>query len=520
MITSDGSDRVSLHHNYLHSNNQRNPSLQGSKLAEDCPDDPTGPGGEIADSRWNLTYNWGDAEPACDPELQDCQQRIGEGVQFGQGIRANVVGAWIREGPDTAFTSGELPMEAVDPCARDTEIFLDCNCRILRSDPGGPDEIWCPGNDAEACPGVDGDLGSMRKELVGGKGMISCGGGECVTFRPDPFTEPPVITERPDPGMDAFTYLLNRGGALPPDHWDRQFRRQYRAYQGELAGIRDDCVGPKDECGDFHDDLIIPIINNPPATGTPWVDDDGDMIDDAWEAQNPSCYCLEVDNITCFETDDALEDCDLDGWTDLEEWLHGRAAALEAAVVFADEFEDWKTPVSWLFSADDWQEREGYLVGTRLDDDTLAEFDGTLADCDEDCSVSATLRVTDASGPAANARLLAWRKVGVDTFHAVSLKPNAGAAGQVVIERRTNGALSFQCTIEAAVSVDTDYDVRIEYAGPSTTGAYRVYFNPTAVEETFLAACGQGVPPVPGTVGVGSFQANVRAGRIAAVRTD
>ena len=38
MITSDGSDRVSLHHNYLHSNNQRNPSLQGSKLAEDCPD--------------------------------------------------------------------------------------------------------------------------------------------------------------------------------------------------------------------------------------------------------------------------------------------------------------------------------------------------------------------------------------------------------------------------------------------------------------------------------------------------
>lgn len=354
--------------------------------------------------------------------------------------------------------------------------------------------------------------------------MVSCNGGECVTFLPGEIPDPPDVTERPDTEMDVFTYLLNRGGALPPDHWDGQFRRQYRAYQGELAGIRDDCIDQglsKDQCGDDHLAVDLLIQQHPPAPGTPWIDTDLHMIDDAWEAQNPGCYCLVVDGITCFDTDDALEDCDSDGWTDLEEWLHGRAEELEQAVVFADEFEDWQTPVSWLLSADDWEEREGYLDGTRLDDDTLAELDGVLTACDADCSVSATLQVTGTTGAAAaNVRLLAWREIGVDTFHAVSLKPNAGAAGQVVIERRTAGALNFQCTIETPVAVDTDFDVRIEYQGPSTTGAFRVYFNPTTDEETFLAACGQGVDPVPGTVGVGSFQANVRAGRIAAVRTD
>lgn len=70
------------------------------------------------------------------------------------------------------------------------------------------------------------------------------------------------------------------------------------------------------------------------------------------------------------------------------------------------------------------------------------------------------------------------------------------------------------------VAVDTDYDVRVEYAGPSTTGAFRVYFNEATAEESFLAACGQGVDPLPGTVGIGSTLAEVSAGRIAALRAD
>ncbi len=118
MIASDGTYNVSFHHTFLISNNQRNPSLQGPFTAQDCPAEPQPQ--QFMDARWGLVYNWGhdDVDPP------NVNLKLGEGPQFGQGVLANVANLWLREGPDTAVTSGLNPMEAVDPCPLGTQIYL------------------------------------------------------------------------------------------------------------------------------------------------------------------------------------------------------------------------------------------------------------------------------------------------------------------------------------------------------------------------------------------------------------
>lgn len=512
MIASDGSDRISMHHNYMHSNNQRNPSLQGSNGTNACPD-PGGPGGEAIDAQWQVAYNWGnDDNPGC---VDDCPQRIGEGVQFGQGVKANIVGAWVREGEDTFVTTGRAPMEALDKCQRDTQVYLQCNCRVLRSQPEGPDELWCPGIDDELCPGVF-DSGTQQ-DLVGGDGMVSCGGGSCVEFLTNPHPDRPAITERPDPTMDFITYVLNKAGALPPDHWDRKFRRQYRAWDGELGGIRDDCQGSKDDCGDNHDAIQALVLAEPPAPGTPWTDADGDQIDDAWELANPGCYCIDPPELC----DDRLEDCDQDGWTDLEAWLHGRAAELEDAVLFADEFEDWVAPLAqteWSFPEGTWQEVEGYLKGGpdggvgSSSADALPIFPG----CRE-CGVSGTVRVESTLGGTTDrAELRGWFRDSAN-YVRFALLPNGGQSqqGAIAAQQVVNGTSEFTVTAEnSSIDEAKDYDLQITY-DPSTD-VFRFFIAPTGSAPLFwTSAVGQ--DPGTGSVGFASRDAEVLGGRVGVV---
>lgn len=284
------------------------------------------------------------------------------------------------------------------------------------------------------CPGID-DPNQEQEDLVEGPGVPH------VLFSGTPLVIAPPVTPRPDPSMEFITYILNKAGALPRDHWDRKFLRDYRTDGGDLGAK----VPPDFSGGKTHEQLQGDIHLNPPVAGDDWLDADGDGIDDAWEiehADDPVMGCYD-------DQDDSMEDCDQDGYTDLEEFLHFRAQELEGNILFGDEFEDWTVPASpnWSFPDGDWTETEGDLHGSRKagEDETLAEADGVFATCDEDCSVAATLRATNTAGAtAAEVRLLAWKQAGADTFVAVKLRPHAGATGgQVVIERQTAGVVDF-----------------------------------------------------------------------------
>ena len=505
IVASDGTVNVSLHHSLVLSNNRRNPAIRGLE----------GGLGEEMDVRWNLGYNWGNRggqEPAV----------FGHGLSFARGVHGNVVGNWLREGEDTeAVDAPHGPaFAAQDPEDFGTAIFLDCNCLIDRDPLDGSEALGCPSL-SPGCPGVD-DPSQTQEDLVEGPGA------GLVTFSGTQLGDPPDVAPSPDSTMDFLTYILNKAGALPHDHWDRKFLRDYRTGVGDLGTTTED-----DLDGLTHGEAQALAELHPPLAGPQWVDADCDGIDDAWEAADVTgCYAPGTGCCTNWDTcsnNDAVEDCPTDGipgYTDLEVYLHDRAQFLEDAVLFADEFEDWEAPLagSWDLLPGEWAESEGYLLGSPAvgETTTLAEASPLFVACDEECSVAATLRATNTDDTDANTnvRLLAWKVPDVDTFLAVSLRPHAGAAGQVVIERRQAMALQFQCTIETPIALDTDYDVRIEYVRQSTTGAYEVYFNVSTDEETFLAACGQGVDPPTGTVGVGSYKADVSVGRVAAVRAN
>jgi hypothetical protein len=107
LLAGDGATRLSIHHNLLAHNNQRNPELDGIALA---------------DVRNNVVYNWGE-----EPALLD-----------SRGNRVNFVGNCYRTGPD-AFRSFGLTAVRVDPVASDLRLFIERN-----RDPtlGPSDDNW------------------------------------------------------------------------------------------------------------------------------------------------------------------------------------------------------------------------------------------------------------------------------------------------------------------------------------------------------------------------------------------
>lgn len=514
LVASDGSTRVSLHHNFLISNNKRNPSVQATNSFQppDCPD-PPGPSGEVVDVRWNLTYNFGHKDQPSLP-LQ------GKGLHFGQGIQANVVGNWLREGQDTKELPG-LPMRADDRCDSGTEVFLQCNCRIVWDDGTGLDPVECPGVIVDDdCPGVLGAMGTMQEDLVEGPGVDS----DFVDFVASEFPVP-AVTERLDPDLDFLTYSLNKAGALPHDHWDRKFLRDYQGRNGDLGAVNDEFP-----LGMDHDDLEAEVLMHPPDPGTQWEDLDCDGIDDAWEtADTTGCYDVDPGcciNWTGCTNNDALQDCQgsVAGYTDLEEYLHGRAQALEDRVLFADEFEDRVDPVDWTFSqGDTWVETRGYLEGT-LGGGTGSSSALAKPVFQEGCtlcSVSATLQAFDGDGSStSHVRLVGWHVDG-GNFVAVSLRPAGGQNGQIIREQWSGGSLIFRETSDALPSQPVvegqDYDLKITY--DEAIAKYHFFIAKTGDELVELGS-NDGVESVQdGSVGFAAVGSNLRASRIDAVTT-
>ncbi len=180
MIASDGTFRVSMHHNFMISNNRRNPSLAGnSELgASDFP---------VTDVRFNLVYNFGE-----------------KGIQFGRGAQTNIVGNLVRQGPQT---KGNLPLEAVDRDSTGTRVFLQDNCWMTRQN--DVDVVVCP---------------EEQSELVfAARGMLA----EVI----DTAFTAPAITDIPN--LEA--YMLENAGALPHDPADEKFISDYQNFTGNLG---------------------------------------------------------------------------------------------------------------------------------------------------------------------------------------------------------------------------------------------------------------------------------------------
>jgi len=181
IVVSDGAYNVSVHHNFLISNNKRNPSLAGNSRLNraDFP---------LSDVRYNLVYNFGQ-----------------KGVQFSGGAQANAVGNLVRFGPDTTATH---ILDAPDPGATGTVVYLQGNTEIRRV---GGVEVWT----------TPADQTTLVFEKTPGS----------VLYADVPFVAPPVTP--PDGNLEAE--LLAWAGALPHDAHDAQFTADYENYNGRLG---------------------------------------------------------------------------------------------------------------------------------------------------------------------------------------------------------------------------------------------------------------------------------------------
>lgn len=181
IVVSDGSHRVSLHHNMMISCNRRNPSLAGnSELGSS--NEP------VTDVRYNVAYNFGDS-----------------GLQVGRGALTNVVGNLLRYGPDTIAPA---PIDSNDRTPEGTVAYLADNC--VAGAPGAGVGIDCP---------------AAQETLVAAsrQGILP----EIATV---PFEAPDVT-----PSRRPERCLLKRVGALPRDPADDGFLRDYRSRGGELG---------------------------------------------------------------------------------------------------------------------------------------------------------------------------------------------------------------------------------------------------------------------------------------------
>ncbi|PIQ63550.1 MAG: hypothetical protein COV99_02010 [Bacteroidetes bacterium CG12_big_fil_rev_8_21_14_0_65_60_17] len=180
-IVSDGSFNVSLHHNVFMSCNRRNPNLGGNSNlgASDFP---------LSDVRHNLIYNAGD-----------------KGIQFARGAVTNIIGNWIRQGPQT---SASHPMEATDRMQEGTQLYLAGNCELTVS--AGTETNICPENQVALV------------QQTHGPGLVA--------WLSDPLDTPPVVQM-----FSLAGELLGDAGAHPSDPADSTFRAQYMLGTGDMG---------------------------------------------------------------------------------------------------------------------------------------------------------------------------------------------------------------------------------------------------------------------------------------------
>ncbi len=511
MVASNGSFNLSAHHNYLVSNYARNPSAQGRNdqdfgMPPTCPP----PGGcqspipidGVADVRHNVVYNWASKDEEA--------EREGFGVHFAQGADVNIFGNILREGPDSREQSTPdvtcpagsqeftCPIEAQDFCCDfDTDFYVAENCEILRDELTGFDTPHCPEAELED-PIVLVHFRDPDHPEVADRSLTELG-------------DPPDITPVPAGEPDLVSYVLNKAGALPHDFWDERFFAAWRAWEGDVG-----TTTPADADGLEHLQVEEAIGFEPPEAGTPWPDADGDGINDDWEsAQPPGCY--EVNPAE----DDTTEDCDLDGYTDLEDYLHALADGLEN--FYADEFEDGARPPAvgeggdWTYEQGDWVEQGGELVGTRAAGDDKARAIADTFEC-QVCRFEATLRATNPTGGApdeVHTRLLAWYQ-GPQNHVSLTLEV---FEGQVTGEQKKNGQTKtrfFANLPFGTVQPDVDYDVMVEYI--PDTDRFRFWVNPTGSDPDRLGGI-DAIEATTGHLGVQGKNADILVGRLAAGRT-
>lgn len=199
VVVSDGSHRVSLHHNLMISCNRRNPSLAGNSNLGSSAE-------PLTDVRYNVAYNFGD-----------------RGLQIGRGALTNVVGNLLRYGPDSV---AGLPIESTDRTPSGTVAYLADNC--VASGSGSGYAVDCP--DAQ-----DSLVAASRR-------------GFLPELAEEPFEAPEVT-----PPRRPEQCVLKVAGALPRDPADERFLDDYGSGGGELgAGDRsqDDIVVPEPEAGE------------------------------------------------------------------------------------------------------------------------------------------------------------------------------------------------------------------------------------------------------------------------------
>lgn len=229
---------VSIHHNFLISNDKRNPKVTGTGegVSNPAPADE-----RIGDIRYNLAYNWGTF-----------------GMQFAGGLLGNIVGNVLRFGPDTL--PSQPPIINQDQQDEGTTVYLKDNCEITRV--GDIDMMACPED---------------QTDLVGGEF------GDFVQYATSPFDTPSVT---PTATEDLAGYILASAGALPHDEADLKFINDYNTYEGNLGGD-----------GKTHAEIVVPV----PALGLPPMDSDGDGMPNRWERaqgldpNDPSDKNLDLD---------------------------------------------------------------------------------------------------------------------------------------------------------------------------------------------------------------------------------
>lgn len=325
---------------------------------------------------------------------------------------------------------------------------------------------------------------------------------------PSELGDPPPIADPPGE-PDLASYILNKAGALPHDVFDEDFFADWRAWDGDVGTTTLD-----DPSGLSHLEVADKITAEPPEDGTPWTDSDLDGIDDGWEmADTSGCYAIDM------VTPDNREDCDLDGFTDLEEYLDILAANLED--FYADEFEDGSDqipPPEWTEEQGNWFEEGGELVGERLTDDKARAIATGIEACASECRFEATLRATNTTGGAGDdvhVKLLGWY-VGVADNVSLTLEI---FENKVKGEQKKNGTTTTSFFVpfadpNATLQPDTDYDVMIEF-NPATN-RYRFWVNPAGTRPDRLG--GISGPPTSGRVGVQSRNADALVGRVAVGR--
>lgn len=233
-----GGNNASFHHNLITDHTSRNPRFQGSRYTND-------PGGEMADFRNNVIYNWGH-----------------NSVYGGEEGNYNMVRNYYKAGPATSKNARNRILDL-------TQSFFHPS---HNTDTLGAGKFFIEGNVMEGFPEISAD--NWTKGVQGSK--VDDAAKKCSQLHA-PVPHSPVNTETAE---QAFVSVLKYAGAsLTRDQADRRIIEEVRTgveccgktFAGGGKGIID---SPADVGG-------WPELKSLPAP----ADTDKDGIPDAWETE-------------------------------------------------------------------------------------------------------------------------------------------------------------------------------------------------------------------------------------------